>query len=34
MDKYLKKNEQVQEAITVNDNAAAQEKTDHADVPK
>ena len=34
MDKHLKKNEQVQEAITVHDKATAREKTDHADAPK
>ena len=34
MDEQLKKNEQVQEAITVNDKAAARENIDHADVPK
>ena len=33
MDKQLKRNEQVQEAITVNDKAATREKTDHANVP-
>ena len=33
MDEHLNKNEQMQEAITVNDKVTAREKTDHADVP-
>ena len=34
MNDQLKENEKVQEAITVNDKAAAQEETNHANVPK
>ena len=33
-EQQLKKNDQVQEAITVNDQAATREKTNYADVSK